>query len=47
MQKANASNLSIWLNGRLVLPLEDLANPNNGLNSKPDIVPAHLKKNSF
>jgi hypothetical protein len=28
--------LGNWLNGKLVLYLEDLANPNNGLNLVPN-----------
>ena len=30
------SNLGIWLNGKIGLYLEDLANPNNGLNLIPN-----------
>jgi hypothetical protein len=30
------SNLGIWLNLNMVLYLEDLANPNNGLNLVPN-----------
>ena len=32
------SNLGNWLNGKMVLYLEDLANPNNGLNLVPNCV---------
>jgi hypothetical protein len=30
--------LGIWLNGKIGLYLEDLANPNNGLNLVPNCV---------
>jgi len=30
------SNLGIWLNGKIGLYLEDLANPKNGLNLVPN-----------
>ena len=32
------SNLGIWLNGKIGLYLEDLANPNNELNLIPNCV---------
>jgi hypothetical protein len=34
------SNLGIWLNGKIGLYLEDLANPNNGLNLVPNFCSA-------
>jgi hypothetical protein len=33
---ATTTDLGIWLNGKIGLYLEDLANPNNGLNLVPN-----------
>jgi hypothetical protein len=33
---ATTTDLGIWLNGKMVLYLDDLANPKNGLNLVPN-----------